>query len=87
MKRVGSHGATGDNFNWVNTIPSYSSIPVEKLFWGDAFTRHRAQRKDIPHSWRKRGNDTSDAVCGPAAGRKVQKHVNPAQSHSRAFGR
>lgn len=27
---------TGDNFNWMNTIPSYSSISVEKLFLGDA---------------------------------------------------
>lgn len=43
---MGSHRATGDNFNWMNTIPSYSSIPVEKLFLGDALqgTRHSGKK-------------------------------------------
>lgn len=46
MKCVGSQRVTGDNFNWMNTIPSYSSIPVEKLFLGDALqgTRHSGKK-------------------------------------------
>lgn len=45
MKCVGFHRAV-DNFNWMNTIPSYSSIPAEKLFLGDTLqgTRHSGKK-------------------------------------------
>lgn len=67
IKCVGSHGAAGDKFNWMNMIPSSSSIPVEKLFWGDAvqLTRHRKQKC---HTVRKKARlDTSDIAWGPTA--------------------
>lgn len=45
MECVGSQRVTGDNFNWMNTIPFYSSIPVEKLFLGDALQGTRRSGK------------------------------------------
>lgn len=46
MKCVSSQRVAGNNLNRMNTIPSYSSIPVEKLFLGDALqgSRHSGKK-------------------------------------------
>lgn len=38
-----------------------------EVIFGQCFTRHQAQWREIPHSWKKWVHDTSDTVWGPAA--------------------
>lgn len=37
-----------------------------EVIFGQCFTRHQAQWREIPHSWKKWVHDTSDTVWGPA---------------------
>lgn len=61
MKCVGSQRASG----WTRFLP----IPAFqwRSYFGQCFTRHQAQRREIPRSWKEPVHDTSDTVWGPAA--------------------
>lgn len=78
MKCVGSQRVTGDNFNRMNTIPSDSSIPGEKLFLGDALQGSRHSGKKY-HTVGRKGGGAHLTLYDPAAGGESAETLNPAR--------
>lgn len=50
---------------WTQFLP-IPAFQRRSYFWVMLY-KHQTQQKEIPHSWKRWGNDTSDTVWGPAA--------------------